>query len=249
MKNTLTILFLFFVGLTTRSMAQTTAVVEDNVYWKSAYEYIFSWGDVSDAVSSTDPNSPVTVNPIVRFSAFLNSQEQLHVDFSKALGMYTGIGVRNIGFINEFTQNGDVVKVKQRQYALGIPLALKIGSMSKNVYLAVGAELELFFNYKQKVFYNSTKTKGSEWFSSNSNILNPSFFAEVNFPKGQFVRFRYYLNDFLRENSKGINYGNQVLNYDFTPSSLMYISIGTALDWDKITVTSSKSNSLRASIQ
>ncbi|MEY4594493.1 MAG: hypothetical protein RIQ47_903, partial [Bacteroidota bacterium] len=133
---------------------------------------------------------------------------------------------------------------------LGIPLAIKIGSMSKNFYIALGGELELFFNYKQKVFYNNSKDKYSEWFSNNSNLLNTSVFAEINFPKGQFIRFRYYLNDFLKENNKGINVsstGNTLL-YDSSPSQLMYISIGTAIDWDDVFKKNSGSNPLKAQL-
>jgi hypothetical protein len=64
--------------------------------------------------------------------------------------------------------------------------------------------------------------------------LNPSVFAEINFPKGTFIRFRYYLNDFLKENPNGVDLNNGKLNYDFSPSPLMYLSVGTALDWDDV---------------
>ena len=252
------VLTLFVIGCSTAN-AQT----RDMSYTKSAAEYIFSWGNVDDPSSSVNGlNTKIDADPIVRFSAFFNSLQQFHFDFSNAFGLYTGIGVRNVGFINEFKDSSATtpgsdgfrisdVKVKQRQYALGIPLALKLGSMSKNFYIAVGAELELFFNYKQKVFYNDSKQKYSEWFSNKSNLLNPSFFAEVNFPKGQFIRFRYYLNDFLKENSNGINVSsaNSKLLYDSSPSELMYISIGTAIDWDIVfKKDSGKNNPLKAQL-
>lgn len=245
------------------TIVHTNAQTRDMSYSKSAAEYIFSWGNVDDPQSSVNGlNASIDADPVVRFSAFFNSQQQFHFDFSNSFGLYTGIGVRNIGFINTFNDSNATtpgsdgfrisdVKVKQRQYALGIPLALKLGSMSKNFYVAVGAELELFFNYKQKVFYNDSKQKYSEWFSSRSNLLNPSFFAEVNFPKGQFIRFRYYLNDFLKENSKGIDVssaGSKLL-YDSSPSELMYISIGTAIDWDDVfKKEAGKNNPLKAQL-
>lgn len=201
-------------------------------YSKNAYEYIFSGGSVNESSSSVD-GKPVSATNPVRFSAFLNMQEQFHFDFSKNVGIYTGIGVRNIGFIHDFKDSlNNKIKVKQRQYALGVPLAFKLGNMPKNIYIAFGGELELFFSYKQKVFYNNRKDKYDDWFSSNSELLNPSVFAEVNFPKGTFIRFRYYLNDFLKENPNGVDLNNGKLNYDFTPSTLMYLSIGTALEWD-----------------
>jgi hypothetical protein len=218
-------------------------------YSKNANEFIFSWGNVNEDSSSNVnfPGGSVNAEPVIRFSAFFNSQEQFHYDFNNALGFYTGIGVRNVGFINNF---GDSIKVKQRQYTLGVPLALKLGSLRKGFYLAFGGELELFFNYKQKVFYNNSKAKFSEWFSSkNANLINPSVFAELNFKQGQYIRFRYYINDFLKENRNGINYNSgKVLPYDFTPSQLMYISIGTAIDWDDFKKSTNKSSSLKASL-
>ena len=240
------------IGLTTSASAQKQVIEHDpgKFYSKNANEFIFSWGNVNDDSSHVNGFGGAVINatPVVRFSAFFNSQEQLHYDFNRTFGFYTGIGIRNIGFINNF---GDSIKIKQRQYALGVPLALKIGSLKKGVYLALGGELELFFNYKQKVFYNNSKQKFSEWFSTrNSELLHPSVFAELNFKQGQYIRFRYYLTDFLKENTKGVNYlGNErTLPYDFKPSTLMYISIGTAIDWDDMKKSKNKSSNLKASL-
>lgn len=229
MKKILSIAWVSALALPVLLSAQASKTRKSH-YNKDAYEYIFSWGAVDEAVSSVDQLPVSASKSPLRFSGFFNVSEQFHWDFSKAFGLFSGIGIRNIGFIHHF---GDSVRVKQRQYALGVPLAFKLGGMKKNFFFAAGAEMELFFNYKQKVFYNNSKDKFSEWFSPNSDLLNPSLFAEVDFPKGSFIRFRYYLNDFLNENSRGINVNGKSLNYDFTPSSLMYISIGTALDWDQ----------------
>lgn len=247
--SSLIILISGFIGQA-HAQSSTSGSSTDKTYWKGAYEYIFSWGDVDDDKSSVDGN-PVDGEPVVRFSAIFNPQEQLHIDFSRNFGLYTGIGMRNIGFINRFNVDtiGEVT-VKQRQYTLGVPLALKVGNLKDNFYLAFGAELELFWNYKQKVFYNNDKDKFSEWFSDNSELLNPSLFAEVNFKYGQFIRFRYYLNDFLKENKNGVDIEplNRKFNYDFAPSQLMYISIGTALNWNEYKKVAPKSSGSRASI-
>ena len=121
-----------------KEAAAQASKTRKNHYNKDAYEYIFSWGSIGEA-GAKDP---------VRFSGFFNGQEQFHWDFSKAFGIFSGIGIRNIGYIHKF---GDSVTVKQRQYALGVPLALKLGGMKKNFFVSAGAELELFFNYKQKL--------------------------------------------------------------------------------------------------
>ena len=192
---------------------------------KSAYELIFSWGDADDPKSSVN-GSKVDADNVVRFSAFYNGSTQFHYDFSKNAGFFTGIGIRNIGFIHHF---GDSVTVKQREYELGVPLAIKFGNTDNNFYLAAGAEVHMMFAYKQKVEYNNQKNKYNKWFSDDAELFNYSVFAEVDMPGGVFVRFRYYLNDFLKENNKGISLPNSggTLAYDSSPSELMYVAIGT----------------------
>ena len=68
------------------------------------------------------------------------------MNLGKSIGLYTGIGVRNIGMINRLN---DTIKLKQRLYALVVPVGIKLGDMQKRVYAALGAEFELFFNYKE----------------------------------------------------------------------------------------------------
>ncbi len=137
-------------------------------------------------------------NPIPRYSTFFHIGEQFHVNLGKSFGLYTGIGVRNIGMINRLN---DTIKIKQRVYSLGIPVGIKLGDMQKRVYAALGAELELFFNYKQKTFLGSGRgykaEKFNEWFSDRTPLLNPSLFVEFNFKKGSYIKLRYYPMNFL----------------------------------------------------
>src|SRR5215471_17384958 len=156
-----------------------------HAYLASAGEVIFSYGKVTGNDS---------LKAIVRFAPFFNYQEQIHYDFNNNFGVYSGLGIRNVGLISHYN-NGQVI-IKERSYALGLPLALKIGQMN-GIKLDVGAEAELMFAYKRKIEIGSDKTKFSQWFSSNVNIFNPSLFAEVSFKGGEYVRFKYYLDDFL----------------------------------------------------
>jgi len=226
MKNTYLIAVALFLITNSVTAQSDSEVKPKELKWKSTYELIFSWGDVDDEKSSVD-GSKVDGDAVVRFSAFYNGGTQAHYNFTRHFGFYTGLGIRNIGFINDF---GDSVTVKQREYSLGLPLALKLGNLEKNFFIAGGAEVEMFFAYKQKVFYNNQKDKYHEWFSGNEELFNFSLFGEINTPGGGFIRFRYYLNDFLLQNNKGIDLPNNggKLAYDSSPSSLMYISIGTA---------------------
>jgi len=190
--------------------------------WRSGGEYIFSWGNAGDPGSKADN--------VVRFTAFFNQQLQYHADFGDNVGMYTGLGVRNIGFIHQF---GDTLKIKQRVYALGAPLAIKIGNMSKGLYLAFGPEIELFFHFKEKAFLHGQKYKDSEWFSNRTDLFHPSVFAELGLGHGIYLRYRYYLTDFLRK--KDVVFpGNIQIPYNNSPSQLMYISVGTMISKKKV---------------
>lgn len=192
-------------------------------YSVSASEIIFSAGDLSvDSLS---------VDNVVRFSAFFHAQQQAHFNFSKHLGIYTGFGVRNVGFIHRFKVGEEDLKIKQRSYAAGIPLAIKIGNMEKGVYVALGGEAELMFNYKQKIFYDGEKSKKSEWFSDKVNLFNPSAFAEIRFKKGSYIRFKYYMQNFLtnKENKFIIPGTSNEEILKAGENKLFYIAIGSAL--------------------
>ncbi|MFN4123194.1 MAG: hypothetical protein ACK4GL_07810 [Flavobacteriales bacterium] len=192
-------------------------------YVKTAGEIIFSAGVLEIQGAQVDP--------VVRFSAFFQSQEQLHIDISKNIGIYTGIGSRNIGFINRIN---DSIRIKQRVYSIGIPLALKIGNMRYGNFLAIGGEAEFFTQYKQKTFLNQRQNKVdkfSEWFSNRVNVFNPSVFAEYNFDGKRYIRLRYYLNDFLVSNKQSyrLSGGSAEIPFIAERSTLFYISFGTTL--------------------
>src|SRR5580765_8415755 len=104
-------------------------------YLASAGETIFSMGIVGS--DSSD------LSPVVRFSPVFNLQEQFHHDFSDHVGIYTGLGVRNVGLISHYTDSiGNEEKIKERSYSLGVPLALKLGDLKEGTNLAFGAEAE-----------------------------------------------------------------------------------------------------------
>jgi hypothetical protein len=210
--------------------------VQTNNYLLNASELIFSQGKVKD--------DDMKIDPVVRFSGFFHFQTQAHHDFSRYAGIYTGIGMRNVGFINKLN---DSVRVKQRSYSLGIPLAFKLGDMNQKVWIAAGAEAELMFAYKQKVFFGGQKFKNYEWFSDKVNLFNPSVFAEVKFKKGGYIRVKYYLNDFLKKENQDIRLFG--VPYEFTPeeSKLFYLSFGTAIQPKKAKRKSGRINNTKIS--
>jgi len=228
MKNrSLTVLFLLaFSGIL---YAQETEETNNNnirkPYWRSASEFIFSFGAV-EAKGGPEVVEDIDVNPIVRFTCFFHLQEQLHYDFNKNVGVFTGLGIRNVGMINDLN---DSIKAKQRVYSLGLPVAIKFGNLPNKFSVAVGGEVELFFHYKQKVFYDDEKFKKTEWFSDKVNLVNPSVFLDINSGRGAYVRFKYYLIDFLVEDKQSIKIDGEPYYYFPESSKMFYVSIGTTV--------------------
>jgi hypothetical protein len=205
-------------------------------YFATVSEGILSVGNLGK-VTLYDPSVGVgdsffgnEPSPIIRYSTFLHFGEQLHVNLGKSFGLYTGIGVRNIGMINRLN---DTIKVKQRVYALGIPVGIKIGDMQKRVYAALGAELELFFNYKQKTFLGSGRgekvEKLNKWFSDRTPLLNPSLFVEFNFKKGTYLKLRYYPLNFLVAHKQNFTVNKIKTGFRPETSQLFALSFGRVI--------------------
>jgi len=187
-----------------------------NIYTASTGETILSFGMVEA--------EPLNTGTVARFTPFFNFGQQLHFDFSNSFGIFTGLNVRNVGIITDLDDPSieDEIRVKQRTYNLGIPLAFKVGDVEGWRFTG-GFEAEFAFAYKQKVYVNGEKRKSSAWFDDRVEIFQPSVFVEVVGKEGNFIRFKYYLNDYLTE--------NQMLNIDgldFNPtrSNMFYISVG-----------------------
>jgi hypothetical protein len=191
-------------------------------YGMEAYEFIFSKGELKSGGQTWDN--------ILRFTGFFNAQSQRHYNFSNHFGIYTGIGIRNVGMLNKYDLPGGKFEMKNRAYSIGIPLAIKLGGMENGNYIALGAEAEYMFHYKRKIWYNGNDTKMSEWFSNQVNPFNPSLFADIRFHNGTFFRFRYYLNDFLSNKETTFYLPDSNIPVTFKPqkSTLWYISIGSA---------------------
>lgn len=188
-------------------------------YWLSTSELILSGGKVE--------SNGVELDNIARFTFFFHVGQQVHFDFSNKAGFYTGLSLRNVGMINDLN---DSVRIKQRVYTLGIPAAFKVGNM-RGTNLAVGAEAEFAIAYKQKVFVNDEKSKTNEWFSDRTNIFLPSAFAEIRTKQGGYIKFKYYLTDFLTEDKQKVNVPN--VNYAPNKSQMFYVSFGYAIDTKK----------------
>ncbi len=246
MKNSLFSLAALFLFCSMTLLAGDVLAQESRWYSKSGGELIFSGGDMGDAALIT-PGGNIELmetDPVVRFSAFFHLQTQFHYDFNESVGIYTGFGVRNIGWITKFSGSETLgsFRLKQRSYSFGIPLALKFGDVSDGFYVAVGGEAELFFAYKQKLFLNDQKYKSSDWFSNKVNLFNPSVFLDLVFAQGGYIRFKYYPTDFLKDDKQKFSVGENTYQWVPEKSQLFSISIGTVLRTKDFTTRSAPVN-------
>lgn len=216
------------------ALTMVIASVETNaqrIYHSNGGEIIFSGADVNF--------NGTNVNTNIRFTLFFHAQHHLNIDLTDNIGLFTGIGIRNVGLITEDRyQNvgfSDIdsehphwnknTKVKRRSYSLGFPLAIKLGSFGKNFFLFAGGEYEWMFHYKQKLFIDDNKVKFKEWTSDRVNPWVPSLFAGIQFPQGFRLKFKYYMDDFLNTSFTGEDFGQQVDYSQFESTGMWYVSL------------------------
>ena len=176
-------------------------------------EIIFAFSDVE--------KSGLEVPTKMRFTLFFHAGQNYHYNFNNYLGFFTGYGIRNIGII---TDENDII-YKRRTYSAGVPLAIKIGSFRHHINLYTGGEYELFFHYKQKQFIGDSKNKQSSWFSNRTKRFAPSYFAGIQFPGGVNLKFKYYPENFLNTNFKGVDFGIPVDYSEYNRTQFFYISL------------------------
>jgi len=190
--------------------------------------YTVSGGEIIFQSASVEKKTNVgnaSVNTNLRFTLFFHLGEYLHYDFGDHVGIFSGLGIRNVGFI---TDEGDTI-AKFRTYNLGMPLAIKIGSFKKNLFLFGGAEYEWMFHFKQKTFVDNTKTKYTSWFSKHTPAFIPSVFVGLQLPAGFQFKFRYYLDNYLKEDYSYIS-----APQGFNKTQVWYISVSYQIRNNKI---------------
>ena len=215
MKIPKSILVLILVILSVKP--GTSNAQETRSYSTSGGEIIFSWAD-----ASTDS---FDLDIITRFSPVLNIQWQYHYDLNNNFGLFTGLNIRNVGFIFDDPTAVDT-RYKARSYTLGIPASVKIGKM-KGFFLFGGYELEFPFNYKQKKFVNEDKVeKITSWFSNRTPTIYQSFFAGFQTPFGTQLKFKYYFTNFFNEKYAADDGNGGVIHpYEGISANVFYVSL------------------------
>lgn len=192
-------------------------------YWGNALD-----GAIFSTATMQRPGLPDRLGTL-RFSLFFNFGFTYNYNFNNHVGLYTGVDIKNVGFIEK---RGDST-IKRRTYNIGVPIGIKIGDMNSRNYGFFGAGLDMPFNYKEKGFVNrSDKQKFNEWFSARTPTFMPYVFAGMAV-KGGTIKVQYYLTNFLSTDYvKG-----GVKPYDGYNVHLLLVSFGMAINHPKHSVS------------
>jgi len=195
-----------------------TGLAQDGkkVYTTTSGELIFSFADINYKGSET--------GSIMRFSPVINIQNWVNVDKTENFGMFSGLSVRNVGFIYE-PPDQPGIKKKYRTYNIGIPVGIKVGNLS-NKFLFVGYELEIPVHFKEKTFENEDKTKNTVWFSDQVTTFNHTLMAGVQLPYGATLKFKYYLTNFF---NKDYTLSDGTKPYAGSDYNIFYFSVSFGL--------------------
>ena len=189
MRNKLLILTLIFSLLVVMSHGQ------GNTYVTTGGEMIFSFANINDNGRSVGSN--------LRWAPVFNIQSMLNKDINSRLGYFTGIAVRNVGYIydNYLDPSNDAIyKKKFRSYNLAVPFGIKLGNLDR-MFIYGGYEVELPFLYKEKTFVGGDKiNKITGWFSPREELLQHGLLVGIQFPHGMNLKFKYYLSEFHNRN-------------------------------------------------
>lgn len=211
------IIAVLLVGTLSKIVAQD----EKKVYTTTSGEIIFSWADIT--YNGDEAGS------VIRFSPVVNIQNYLNVDKSENLGFFTGLSIRNVGFIYDVPgQPG--VRMKHRTYNLGVPVGIKIGNLNGR-FLFAGYELELPVHYKEKLFIDEEKEdKTTIWFSDRVPTFYHSLMAGVQLPYGATLKFKYYLTNFFNKDFEATDdQGNRYKPYENSDYNVFYFSLSFGL--------------------
>lgn len=205
---------------TVGAFAQSTNTAEKKVYTTTSGEIILSWANINYQ-GFEEPS-------IIRFSPVFNFQNWVNIDKSDNFGYFTGLSVRNVGFIYDVPNTTN--RMKHRTYNFGIPFGIKIGDLSER-FIFVGYELEIPFNYRETTRVDGNKTATKDiWFSNRVNTFNHTLMAGVQLPYGATLKFKYYLTNFFnRDFEESDGQGGTTKPYADSDFNIFYFSLNFGL--------------------
>ncbi len=211
--------FIVFIAVLL-TITAATAQDKKNIYTTTSGELIFSFANINYDGDET--------GSVMRFSPVFNFQNWVNLDQSDNFGYFTGLSVRNVGFIYDVPNT--TTRKKYRTYSLGIPVGIKIGNLS-NRFLFAGYELELPFNFKEKTFVDEVKeSKKSIWFSKQVKTFSHSLMVGVQMPYGATLKFKYYLSNFFNKDYQASDgQGGTYKPYANSDYNVFYFSLSFGL--------------------
>lgn len=209
---------LIFVAVVLLFATNTKAQVK--TYSTSGFDFILSYALLDDTLNP---------NVIPRFSCFFHINQNFHFDVAKHFGLFTGYGVRNIGFIAKYNDALNTTK-KYRTYNFSVPFGFKIGTFGDKdpFFFFAGAALDIPFHFKEKTFWDNKKvSKNTEWLSDRVNLLQPSAFIGFTFPNKSSLKIQYFFLDYINRNYSYTESGTTYQPYGrFNASNIIAISYG-----------------------
>ncbi len=188
--------------------------------------YITSAGEMIFSFAKIDHNGSSGSN-VMRWSPVFNSQSYVNFDLGKSFGLTAGLGLRNVGFIDDaYDPDNSGMKKKFRTYNLGIPVGIKLGKMN-HFFLFGGYEIEFPFHYKEKTFINGSKqdSKITDWFSSRVPSYYNTVYGGIQFPYGLTLKVKYYFTGFFNNDFIEIVNGVEVRPYENYNVNVIYFSL------------------------
>ena len=165
----------------------------------------------------------------LRFS-MLNFGSHFNYDFDEHFGVFTGLGIKNIGFIEK---NGDST-TKRRVYTVGVPLGFKLGNLRKGNYGFIGGGVDFPFNYREKRFTKrNDKYKFNEFWSDRTDDYMPYVFVGLTFGGGTTLKFQYYPSNFFNTEFTEDNNGRTVQPYRGYRVNLLYVALSFDMHYKK----------------
>ena len=194
-----------------------TAHGQSDTYFTYGGEMIFSFGDITYNGQETET--------LMRWAPVFNIQGHVHADLSDHFGLFSGLGIRNVGYIFEGYRDPvteATYKKKFRTYNLAIPAGIKFGDLDEFFFYA-GYEAEFPFVYKEKTFDGGDKIdKIVGWFSSRTKNFQHGPMFGIQFPDGPNLKFKYYLSEF---HNQQFTDGNGVKPYAGLETHVFYFSL------------------------
>lgn len=183
------ILFVAFLCLQISAFSQDAP--NNKMYGVFENKTLFQLGMLEDSAGGN-------ITPVLRFAPFANYTLQAHKDLSNKFGVYTGIGIKNVGFISR--DNVNDVTVKSRAYCISIPVGLKYGNLKEDRYIFLSGEFLTQLDYKEKVFTNdgNDKSKRKNFYPNDINLFNYSGSIGFNL-KGFVIGAEYTFSDFFSD--------------------------------------------------